>query len=234
MAHIVVVYYSAYGHVLQMAQAAATGAAAVEGCTSKLVRIPEFAAVENRTPYLDSPARRRQTQGEDGAVALEETFNTQARFEKYEAALRQQQHIPVATLDDLREADGIIWGFPTYYGCMPAQVKLFLDHAGELCLNGDLEGKPTSVFTSTGSIHTGHEAAILTAIVPLLHFGMIYVGMPYGDNPEYLTADPIGCSPYGASTLAGPDSGRYPDDRELAMMSRLAGRVAVIASRLRQ
>ncbi|MBW5447916.1 flavoprotein [Cohnella sp. CFH 77786] len=224
MANVLIVYFSAYGHMYRMAEAAARG---VEGAghAANVMRIPEFRHPDNVTALLDHPSRRQG--GQDDPVSG--AFRTGARWEKYEKALEEQKRVPEATTDDLRAADGIVWGFPTYYGSMPAQVKLFLDHSGSLCAGGELEGKPTGVMTSAGSIHTGHEATILTSIVPLLHFGMIYVGLPYSQNPEYLTADAIGGSPYGPSTLAGPDSSRTPDERELRMAARLGARVARFA-----
>jgi NAD(P)H dehydrogenase (quinone) len=225
MANVLIIYFSAYGHIHKMAEAAAEGAVS-EGHVAKLVRIPDFLHPDNITALLDHPERRRGA--EDSG--LSGTFRVGGRWEKYEAAQEVQQSIPLATADDLRWADGIVWGFPTYYGSMPAQVKSFLDLSGSLCANGELEGKPTGVMTSAGSIHTGHEATILTSIIPLLHFGMVYVGLPYSQNPEYLTADAIGGSPYGPSTLAGPDSSRSPDERELRMAGRLGARVARFAA----
>ncbi|MBB6635800.1 NAD(P)H-dependent oxidoreductase [Cohnella thailandensis] len=224
MAKLLVAYFSAYGHIFRMAEAAGKGASD-EGHEARLVRIPEFRSPDNITALLDHPSRRRH-RDEEG---LSGTFRVGARWEKYEAALAKQKHVPEATADDLRWADGIVWGYPTYFGSMPAQVKSFLDMSGGLCASGELEGKPTGVMTSAGSIHTGHEATILTSIVPLLHFGLIYVGLPYSQNPEYLTGDAIGGSPYGPSTLAGPDSSRSPDERELVMAGRLGARVARFA-----
>ncbi|REK62485.1 MAG: flavoprotein [Cohnella sp.] len=224
MANVLIVYFSAYGHMHRMAEAAAKGVSDA-GHEARMARIPEFRSPENVTALLDHPSRRRGS-GEDG---LSGTFRVGARWEKYEAARKEQEGVPEAAADDLRWADGIVWGFPTYFGTMPAQVKSFLDLSGSLCASGELEGKPAGIMTSAGSIHTGHEAAILTSIVPLLHFGMIYVGLPYSQNPEYLTADAVGGSPYGPSTLAGPDSSRSPDERELIMAGRLGARVARFA-----
>ncbi|MBB3111629.1 NAD(P)H dehydrogenase (quinone) [Paenibacillus phyllosphaerae] len=224
MANLLVIYFSAYGHIYRMAEAAAREAER-EGHVVKLARIPEFRSPDNVTALLDHPDR---LQGKADS-AISGTFRVGARWEKYVAAQAIQRHVPEAVTDDLRWADGIVWGFPTYYGSMPAQVKSFLDLSGSLCASGALEGKPTGIMTSAGSIHTGHEATLLTSIVPLLHFGMVYVGLPYSQNPEYLTADAIGGSPYGPSTLAGPDSSRSPDERELRMAGRLAARVARFA-----
>ncbi|WP_223066949.1 NAD(P)H-dependent oxidoreductase [Paenibacillus caui] len=225
-AKVLIIYYSAYGHIFEMAKAAAKGAEEA-GCEVRIRRIPEMESENNRTPYLDKRER-----GSDFSV-LGTRFKTVARFEKYEKALALQQDIPIATNDDLVWADGIVWGFPTRYGSMPSQVKLFLEFATDLCGSGGLEGKPAGIMTSAGSIHTGHEATLLTAMVPLFHFGMLIVGLPYTENPEYLTADPIGGTPYGASTLAGPDSSRTPDERELVMAGRLGTRVAKVAKSLR-
>ncbi|WP_019536665.1 NAD(P)H:quinone oxidoreductase type IV [Paenibacillus ginsengihumi] len=225
MTRISIIYCSAYGHVFRMMQAAAEGASAA-GCEVRIRRIPEMESEANRTPYQDKLKKREESE-------LAGRFRTVDRFAKYEAALEQQKDVPLATNDDLRWADGIVWGFPTYYGSMPAQMKLFLEFASELCADGGLEGKPAGLITSAGSIHTGHEATLLTSMVPLFHFGMIMVGLPYSENPEYLTADAIGCSPYGASTVAGPDSARMPDERELVMAGRLGRRVASVASALR-
>lgn len=231
MANLLVIYYSAFGHVFRMAQAVAEGAAR-GGHDVRIVRIPEMKAAGNRVIELDRS--KGEAEAPDAEAGLARQFRLTDRYSKYEAVQDAQQDIPYATNDDLRWADGILWGFPTYYGMMPSQVKLFLEFAGELCIDGSLEGKPTGIFNSTASIHTGHEAALLTAMVPLFHFGMIFVGLPYSENPEYLTADAIGCSPYGASTLAGPDSSLSPDERELVMAARLGERVARVAEALRR
>ncbi|RTE09342.1 NAD(P)H:quinone oxidoreductase [Paenibacillus whitsoniae] len=232
MANLLVLYYSAFGHVFQMAQAVADGASQSGAHEVRMVRIPELLAAGNRVVKPDG-ARTENREADEGA-ALSKQFRLTDRYTKYEATLALQQEIPIATNDDLRWSDGVLLGFPTYYGTMPAQVKLFLEMAGDLCIEGALEGKPVGLFNSTASIHTGHEASLLTAMVPLFHFGMIFVGLPYSENPEYLTADAIGCSPYGASTLAGPDSSLSPDPRELLMAARLGERVADVAEALRQ
>src|SRR5919202_5808795 len=113
-----------------------------------------------------------------------------------------------ATPDDLRWADGVAWGTPTRYGTMATPLKRFLDELVDIWKRGDLEDKPTAVFTSSASIHGGQESTIITTLVPLLHFGMIFVGTPYVQNPQIMTADAVGGSPYGPSTIAGPDGTR--------------------------
>lgn len=225
MTTIAIVYYSAYGHIAELSEAVAEGVSAVEGAVYRRMRIPEFS----------DPAIQVALQRQDQASSkLGKHFGLTKRVEDYEKVQQDQAMIPIATMDDLREADGIIWGFPTYLGTMPGQVKSFLDQAGQFCTTGELEGKPTALFTSAGSIHGGHEAALLTSLVPLLHIGMIYVGLPYTENPEYLTDKAVGGSPYGASTLAGPDGSRRPCDDERKMAGRLGTRVAIIADSLKK
>lgn len=202
---ILIPYYSAYGHIYQMVQAVAEGAQGAGDVEVKMVKVPEFEGVKK---------------------AMSEQ-------QPYVDAQNAQDNVPEATHDDLRWADGIIWGIPTRYGSMPAQMKQYLDSAGSLWMNGELEGKATAVVTSTGSIHGGQETTALTTFVPLMHFGMIYVGLPYGENPEQLTTEGIGGSPYSASTIAGGDGSRNPADVELTMAARLGARVAKVAGALK-
>jgi NAD(P)H dehydrogenase (quinone) len=138
-----------------------------------------------------------------------------------------------ATLDDLRWADGIAWGTPTRYGAMATPMKRFLDGMIDVWKSGDLEDKPAGVFTSTASIHGGQESTILTTLVPLLHFGMIFLGTPYVQNPQIMTADAIGGSPYGPSTIAGPDGTRAVAEVELVIARNFGVRLARVASATR-
>lgn len=202
---VLVVYYSSYGHTHRMAQAVAEGARGVDDTEVRVVRVPELEAA------------RAAMSGQDAYVQAQDA----------------QKDVAEATLDDLRWADGIIWGMPTRFGNMPAQVKQFLDSAGGLWANGELEDKATGIFTGTATIHGGQETTILTGLVPLLHLGMIFVGTPYGQNPHILTTDGIGGSPYGPGTLAGPDGSRMPEERELLTARNLGSRVAKVSARLR-
>lgn len=123
---------------------------------------------------------------------------------------------PFATLQDLQECIGVAVGSPTRFGNMAAAMKHFLDSTSGLWLNGDLIGKPACVFTSTASLHGGQETTLMSMMMPLLHHGMIIVGLPYS-NPE-LNLTRSGGTPYGASHWAGPD-GREPvteEERKLA------------------
>jgi NAD(P)H dehydrogenase (quinone) len=203
--NILVIYYSSYGHIHQMAQAVAEGARGVQGTDVRLRRIPELEGA--RQAMSSQPA--------------------------YTAAQESQREISEATQDDLRWADGFCWGTPTRFGNMTAQMKQFLDSLGGLWLRGELEDKPAGIFTSTATIHGGQESTILTGLVPLLHLGMIFVGTPYGQNPQILVTDGIGGSPYGPGTLAGGDGSRQPVEPELATARNLGSRVARVAERLK-
>jgi NAD(P)H dehydrogenase (quinone) len=149
--------------------------------------------------------------------------------EKYGAKL--DQAAPVASPKELSDYDGILFGTPTRFGNMTAQMRNFLDQTGSLWMSGALVGKVGSVFTSTGT-GGGNESTILTFIPTLLHHGMIYVGLPYS-CPELADISELkGGSPYGAATIAGADGSRQPSAKELAM-ARFQGRhVAEITRRL--
>jgi NAD(P)H dehydrogenase (quinone) len=164
---------------------------------------------------------------------LEEARKALAGQDAYVRAQQAQSDIPVVTHDDLRWADGIAWGSPTRYGNMSAQMKQFIDTTGGLWLKGELEDKATGIFTSTATIHGGQETTILTALVPLIHLGMVFVGTPYGQNPQILVTDGIGGSPYGPGTLAGTDGSRQPVEAELTTARNLGSRLARVAGCLK-
>src|SRR6516162_8522964 len=169
---------------------------------------------------LPHPRARRSAQG---AI----------RQDAYVQAQQKQADIPIVTHDDLRWAHGIAWGTPTRYGNMSAQMKQFVDATGSLWLKGELEDKATGIFTSTATIHGGQETTILTALCPLIHLGMVFVGTPYGQNPQILVTDGIGGSPYGPGTLAGTDGSRQPIEAELTTARNLGSRLARVAGRLK-
>jgi NAD(P)H dehydrogenase (quinone) len=144
----------------------------------------------------------------------------------------RQQDIPVCTLDDLKEAEGIIFGTPTRYGNMTAQMKRLFDSTVQLWLEGAFEGKPAGVFTSTASTHGGQETTCFTMMAPLLHLGMIIVGVPYS-TPGLLHYEGRGGTPYGASTVAGGRNELQPAPEDLAIAQALGKRVAEITKKLR-
>jgi NAD(P)H dehydrogenase (quinone) len=143
-----------------------------------------------------------------------------------------EQPAPIATVSELADYDAIIIGVPTRFGNMAAQMKNFLDQTGGLWMQGKLIGKVASVFTGSGTQHGGQESTILTTHVVLLHHGMVIVGLPYSFQGQMTLGEITGCSPYGASTIAGGDGSRPPSDNELAG-ARFQGRhVAMIAAKL--
>ena len=123
--------------------------------------------------------------------------------DKYLSQVREQQKdIPVCTLDDLSAADGVLFGSPTRYGNMTAQMKQLIDSTASLWLKGEMEGKPAGVFTSTASTHGGRETTLVTMMIPLLHIGMLIIGVPYSVK-GMLHTEARGGAPYGARQLRG-------------------------------
>ena len=201
---ILIAYYSMYGHTLQLARAVERGAASAGDVEVVFRRIQEFPDVEKEI-------------GKN----------------KYSKQVwDQQKDVPVCTLDDLRGADGVIFGTPTRYGNMTAQMKRFIDSTVQLWLEGALEGKPAGLFTSTSTTHGGQETTLLTMMVPLLHMGMLIVGVPYS-TPGMLHTQGRGGTPYGASTVAGPHNDLQPSPEDLTIAEALGRRVAEIAKKLK-
>jgi len=139
---------------------------------------------------------------------------------------------PYATLDDLRECDGLAVGSPTRFGNMAAALKYFFDGSGELWLSGALSGKPAGVFTSTSSMHGGQEATLLSMMLPLWHHGMLIIGIPYTE--QELMATTSGGTPYGPSHTAGVNSDRTLSDMEKKLCQALGARIAETAQRLKR
>lgn len=131
---------------------------------------------------------------------------------------------PYATLDDLRECAGLALGSPTRFGNMAAALKYFLDGTSSLWLAAALTGKPAAVFTSTSSLHGGQEATLLSMMIPLLHHGMLILGIPYSESDLFSTAS--GGTPYGASHVAGLDSKLPLTEEEKRLCHALGKRLA--------
>jgi NAD(P)H dehydrogenase (quinone) len=198
MSKILVLYYSAYGHVEKMAEAVTEGARAVPGTEVTIKRVPELVPEE---------------------VAKQ-------------SGMKLDQLAPIATVDELPNYDAIIFGTPTRFGNMCAQMRNFLDQTGGLWVKGALVGKVGSVFTSTGTQHGGQETTITSFHSTLLHHGMILIGLPYA-FPGLTKMDEItGGSPYGASTLAGADGSRQPSTNELDGARYQGNHVAQITAKL--
>jgi len=137
---------------------------------------------------------------------------------------------PYATLDDLRECAGLALGSPTRFGNMAAPLKHFLDTTGALWISGALCGKPAAVFTSTSTLHGGQESTLLSMMLPLLHHGMVLVGLPYTEAALNRTTS--GGTPYGASHMAGANSDRPLSADEKDLCQALGKRLASVALRL--
>ena len=203
MCKIVIVQYSMYGHILKMAEAVAEGVREVAGCEVSIKRVAETLSDE--------------VLGMMGALE----------------AQKKMAHIPLATVDDLAEADAVIFGTPTRFGNMCGQMRQFLDATGGLWMKGALIGKPASVFCSSATQHGGQESTLLSFHTTLLHHGMIVVGLPYSFTGQMGVTEITGCSPYGASTITGGQGERMPSENELAGARFQGAHVARIALKLK-
>jgi len=184
VASILILYYSSYGHVEQMARAQAEGAAKVEGVSVEVKRVPELVPLDVAKQY----------------------------------GFKLDQEAPVAEPGELGNYDGIVFGTPTRFGNMCAQMRNFLDQTGPLWMRNALLGKVASVFSCTQSQHGGQETTIASFHWTLLHQGMIIVGLPYTAPGISTMREVTGGTPYGASSITGAgDEMRMPSQLELGM-----------------
>lgn len=197
-----IIFHSLYGHVWRLAEAVAEGAKQVKGTEVGIFQVKET---------LSDDILKRMN-------AVE--------------AKKQFLHVPIVTIDNLAEANAVIFGTPTRFGMMSAQMRAFLDSTGALWMNGALVGKVGSVFTSTGTQHGGQESTILSFHTTLLHHGMIVVGVPYSEQRLLKMDEITGGTPYGASTMANVDGSRQPTGDELAIAKFQGNHVATIALKL--
>ncbi len=203
-AKVQVIFYSMYGHIYEMAEAVAAGVREVPGAEVSLFQVPELVP--------DAVLVK------SGAKKAREAF----------------AHIPIATVNQLSEADAIIFGTPTRFGNMAAQMRNFLDQCGGLWVRNALVGKVGSVFASTGTQHGGQETTITSFHTTLLHLGMIIVGVPYSATGLTNMTEITGGTPYGATTLANSDGSRQPSRNELEIAQFQGRHVADITRRLVQ
>jgi NAD(P)H:quinone oxidoreductase type IV len=197
-----IIFYSMYGHVYRMAEAVLAGVKEVAGAEASLFQAAEIVA--------DAVLEK------SGARAARASF----------------AHIPVATMDSLAEPHALIFGTPTRFGNMCAQMRNLLDQTGGLWARGTLVGKIGSVFASTATQHGGQETTLTSFHSTLLHLGMIVVGVPYSESGLTNMAEVSGGTPYGATTLAGPDGSRQPSANELRIARYQGRHVAEITSKL--
>jgi NAD(P)H dehydrogenase (quinone) len=199
---VLIVYYSMYGHIHRMAEAVAAGAAEVSGTDVVMRRVPE--------------------------TLPDEVLKKMGAYETQKGLA----HIPICSVEELGEADAVIFGTPTRYGNMCGQMRQFLDATGSLWSRGALVGKVGSVFASSGTQHGGQETTIISFHFTLLHHGMILVGLPYAFAGQSRIDEITGGSPYGASTIAGGKGERMPSENELAAARYQGKHVAEITARL--
>jgi NAD(P)H dehydrogenase (quinone) len=199
-----VIFYSMYGHIYKMAQAIAEGAKQVPGAEVSIYQVAELISDDVLEKY--------------GARAARASF----------------ADVPIASVDKLPEADAIIFGTPTRFGNMAAQMRNFLDQTGSLWMKGALVGKVGSVFASTATQHGGQETTITSFHTTLLHQGMIIVGVPYAEQGLMHMDQVSGGTPYGATTMAGTDGSRQPTENELKIARYQGKHVTEIARKLSQ
>ncbi|MFP4391904.1 MAG: NAD(P)H:quinone oxidoreductase [Desulfohalobiaceae bacterium] len=199
---VFIVFYSMYGHVYQLAQAIAEGVKEVPGAVPELRQVPET---------LSDEVLQKM-----GAVQSKQ-------------ALAQ---VPICEVEELPEAQALIFGTPTRFGNMCGQMRQFLDATGGLWANGALVGKVGSVFTCSATQHGGQESTILSFHITLLHHGLLLAGLPYAFQGQMGVQEVTGCSPYGASTIADSDGSRQPSANELAGARFQGAHVARIATKL--
>ena len=197
MLEILVLYYSRYGAVAEMANQIARGVEEVAGMAARIRSVPAV-----------SP-------------------NTQTTEEPVPVA-----GAPYATLADLTECAGLALGSPTRFGNMAAPLKYFLDTTSALWLSGRMVGKPAGVFTSTASLHGGQETTLLSMMLPLIHHGLLIVGVPYTEADLITTK--TGGTPYGPSHLAGIESKNPLTDEEKRLCKALGKRIATVAQQLQK
>ena len=202
MPRIQIIFYSMFGHVYRLAEAVAQGARQVQNAEVTLYQVQELV-----------PEDRLQA---SGALEARQAF----------------AHIPLARQDHLAQADALIFGTPTRFGNMCAQMRNFLDQTSSQWQKGELIGKVGSVFTSTASQHGGQETTLTSFHTTLLHHGLIIVGVPYSEQRLLTMQEISGGTPYGASTIAAADGSRQPSENELAIARTQGSRVAEIAARL--
>jgi NAD(P)H dehydrogenase (quinone) len=200
---VLIVYYSTYGNVYRMANLIAGGVKEVPGVEPLVRTVPELIPKS----VIDSR-------------------------EDMKAGREMQKDVPLVTMDDFRTAGAIAFGTPTRFGNVSSQLKNQIDRLTSLWLKGELEGKAAGVFVSTASSHGGQETTILTLMAPLLHLGMILVGVPYSTQELFTTQG--GGSPYGPGHVAGDDNTRQIDEQEAAICRAFGRRLAVTGLRLQQ
>ena len=196
MTKILVLYYSRYGSVKQLAQYIARGIESVPGTEARIRTVPSVSTTTEATEAAIP---------DDGAI--------------------------YATLNDLKECDGLALGSPTRFGNMAAPMKYFIESTTALWLAGSLVNKPAALFTSTGSLHGGQEMTLFSMMIPLLHLGYIFLGIPY--TQDDLNTTQSGGTPYGATHWSGHDGKRPITEEEQRLCFAMGKRLAEVAQKLK-
>jgi NAD(P)H dehydrogenase (quinone) len=197
-----VIFYSMYGHTYRLAEAVAQGAREVPYADVELFQVQELISPE----ILEK----------SGAKKARDAFS----------------HIPFAKPADMVAADAVIFGSPSRFGNICAQMRYFFDQTGGLWSQNAFVGKVGSAFTSSATQHGGQETTLISFYVTLLHLGMIVTGLPYTENRQTTMSEISGGSPYGAGSISGPSGGRMPSENELAMARFQGKHVTNITCRL--
>lgn len=200
---IQVIFYSMYGHIYRMSEAVVQGAREVTDVDVSIYRVPELIP----------------------DVILEKSGA--------KAAQKAYEHIPIITPDQMSDADAYLFGTPTRFGNMCAQMRNYLDQLGGLWAKDIFVGKVGGAYTSTGTQHGGQETTLTSFHTTLFHLGMIVVGVPYSEKKQTTMDEISGGSPYGATTIAGNDGKRMPSENELAIARYQGKHVAEIAKALK-
>jgi len=228
MPEILILYYSRQGAVEAMAQQVARGVEGVTGMQARLRSVPPVAPtydVQGRTNVAGGT-----TPGMEEVGPRREQRPRMPEATDAEAEPVPPRGAPYATAEDLRECAGLALGSPTRFGNMAAPLKHFLDGTSALWVSGSLVGKPAAVFTSTSTQHGGQETTLLSMILPLLHHGMLILGVPYTEAALNRTTS--GGTPYGASHVAGLKNDRPLTADEKELCRALGKRLASVARQL--
>lgn len=195
---ILVLFYSLSGHTAKLAEYIAQGAREINGVEVVIKQVPELIP---EGMLAENPDLKKQ----------KEAF----------------AHIPVATIEDLTSADGVIFGTPVHFGSFASQLKQFIDQLSPVFIKGTMAGKPAAFFVSAASLHGGEEAALLSLMIPLLNLGMIPIGVPYpiqGESPEFDAG-----SPYGAIFVSGHKGDRQLNSGDIKIAQILGKRLSAMA-----
>lgn len=195
---ILVLFYSLSGHTAKLAEYIAQGAREVNGVEVVVKQVPE--------------------------TLPEEFFATQPALKTAKESLN---HIPVATIEDLTSADGVAFGSPVHFGSFASQIKQFIDQLSPIFVKGTMVGKPAAFFASSGSMHGGEEAALISLMIPLLNLGMIPVGVPYPIQGESQDFD--AGSPYGAIFVSGHQGDKTLTAGDIKIAQILGKRLSAMA-----